>query len=1228
MAVSVKSLEGGWDGFRPGFTMNGFTLSDRRGRAALAFERAEVTLSWYALFLGRLRFHKVEFDSPVLALRRGADGLIYLADKPLTAQGADEGGDFSRWLLAQPRLAIHGATLVWRDDKARAPEVRLSNVEIAVRREGRRHRVALTASPPKQLAGRIDLRANVAIERAEHWRVDGELYAEAMHTDIGRLRAHLPVPETLRSGVGSVRVWVALAAEGVRGITADMNLREARAQFSEDALPLELASVSGRAVYRAEPSGFYFGTEGLRFRTATGLDAQPASFSVERRASAGAPPRVAIRGDGVDLKIAAALLDYFPVPRDVKSHVERFAPRGTIARASLTWTGETLSAASAFDVQGEFRDLAVNAVDGLPAVSGLSGRVEGQKGEGRVQIESRGFALELADHFRAPIRLESLAANARWKRVDGNFAVEVEEARFAGVHAEGTARAAWRSLPDSKAGHLELEGSLTRADVRAVGDYLPNRYGATRAYLDGAILAGSSPRATFEVRGDLAHFPFPEGRGGKFLIEGDVTGGRLRYQPDWPTIDAIEGRVRFEGTRMEIHATSGLIFASRVKSASAICADLGAHPAVLDIQGEVQTAGADGIRFLRESPLVKGPGAFSRAIQVEGPATLGLKLHIPLSGQEPMRVAGDYTFAGATASLGRMLTLGGIKGRLSFTEKEVRAPELTGTMFAQPAVLRLASQPDGSVVTTLEGRVASSVLGAYVPEPIAARIEGGLDWRARAVSTAQGTDLVVESDLKGLASTLPAPFGKPAAQARPLAIAIRHLGADDEVATATLAGGIHGRFAARGPAGAQRWQAALKFGAPLASEPERDGIWLYGELPVVELDAWQKVFPARGAARPGAEGPAVRGFDLKLGRVSFTGRDFVDVSARMELAGAEWRGRILGPNLDGEVAWNPEGRGRVHARLARLVIRPMSATAQAPTDSREHGDLPELDVVAERFEFKGNTLGKLELNATYAGEEWRIERLDIGNAHAQFKSTGAWRRTGAGSLTTLDLKLETSNLSALFAQFGYGDYMRRGTATLEGKLAWPGFPYEFELGTLSGAFKLGAARGQFAKIEAGAGKLLGILSLQALPRRVTLDFRDIFSEGFAFERISASVRCARGILLTDDLEISGPAAFVAMAGEVSLPNETQSLALKVVPEVGESVALAATVLGTPVLGLSTLLVSKLLQNPFGKMIAYEYLVTGTWDNPSVTPVSVPPPKAAATAAGAAPQPAAERAPIP
>ena len=117
---------------------------------------------------------------------------------------------------------------------------------------------------------------------------------------------------------------------------------------------------------------------------------------------------------------------------------------------------------------------------------------------------------------------------------------------------------------------------------------------------------------------------------------------------------------------------------------------------------------------------------------------------------------------------------------------------------------------------------------------------------------------------------------------------------------------------------------------------------------------------------------------------------------------------------------------------------------------------------------------------------------------------------------------------------------------------------------------------------------------------------------------AVAVALARGVMLIDDFEISGPAAFVSLAGEVSLPQETQALTMHVVPEVSEGLALAATVLGTPVLGLSTLLLSKLLKNPLGKVVAYEYQVTGSWDNPQVTRLSAPPARAAA----APPDPAA------
>ena len=264
-----------------------------------------------------------------------------------------------------------------------------------------------------------------------------------------------------------------------------------------------------------------------------------------------------------------------------------------------------------------------------------------------------------------------------------------------------------------------------------------------------------------------------------------------------------------------------------------------------------------------------------------------------------------------------------------------------------------------------------------------------------------------------------------------------------------------------------------------------------------------------------------------------------------------------------------------------------------------------LDVIAERFDFRGKALGRLELQAQHAGEEWRIDHLGLTTDHSKFRSSGGWRRTGAGSITTLAVKLESENLNALMSQFGYGDYLKRGTGSLEGTLVWPGFPYEFSPGILSGTFKVESKRGQFAKLDPGAGKLLGLLSLQSLPRRAMFDFRDVFSDGFAYDGIEGNVKIARGILLTDDFQISGPSAFVSLSGEASLPQETQNLTLRVVPEVGEGMALAATLLGTPVLGLSTLLVSKLLKNPFGKAVAYEYQVTGSWDNPVVTRLSAP-----------------------
>jgi uncharacterized protein YhdP len=136
------------------------------------------------------------------------------------------------------------------------------------------------------------------------------------------------------------------------------------------------------------------------------------------------------------------------------------------------------------------------------------------------------------------------------------------------------------------------------------------------------------------------------------------------------------------------------------------------------------------------------------------------------------------------------------------------------------------------------------------------------------------------------------------------------------------------------------------------------------------------------------------------------------------------------------------------------------------------------------------------------------------------------------------------------------------------------------------------------------------LSLQALPRRITLDFRDIFSEGFAFDQIVGVVSIDHGIATTDNFVILGPAARILMTGDVDLARESQKLHVRVAPSLSDSISIASGLVGGPVAFVATFLAQKILKDPFGQFIAYEYNVTGTWSEPQVSKVVRPTPAAA------------------
>jgi uncharacterized protein YhdP len=202
--------------------------------------------------------------------------------------------------------------------------------------------------------------------------------------------------------------------------------------------------------------------------------------------------------------------------------------------------------------------------------------------------------------------------------------------------------------------------------------------------------------------------------------------------------------------------------------------------------------------------------------------------------------------------------------------------------------------------------------------------------------------------------------------------------------------------------------------------------------------------------------------------------------------------------------------------------------------------------------------------------------------------------------TVMNFRLDIDDSGELLRRFGMADVIRRGKGRLEGQIAWIGSPLSLDYPSLNGQFNVNVASGQFLKADPGIAKLLGVLSLQALPRRLALDFRDVFSEGFSFDFIRGDVSINQGLAFTNNLQMKGVNAAVLMEGSADIAKETQNLTVVVVPEINAGTAsLIATVIN-PAIGIGTFLAQYFLRRPLTQAATQEFHIDGTWANPKIT----------------------------
>lgn len=1208
LKVSAGRIEAGWHGLRPQLSFADVRVFDRDGREALVLPSVEGVVAWRSLLKAELVLHSLALSGPRLTLRRDPQGAIYVAGMKLGQEGGD--GGLTDWVLAQSDIGIRNAEIDWLDEQRGAPPLALKALNFRLRNDGETHAIGLSARPPQELGSELELRAELigrSVTEPGAW--NGRMYAELGYSDLAGWRAWIDYPVDLRKGQGALRLWTTLGEGKVTRATADVALTGVEVRLAGDLPLLEVSSVRGRLQGRQTAQGYEFGVRNLALDTARGPAMRSTSFRATwQRGEGKRAQRGAVAAEQIELAPLAHLAEFVPFAPDLRRLLSDIAPQGHLFDVKFDWAGELPDAAT-FHARARFAGLAMNAWRTIPGFAGLSGSVEASDTKGTLHLAAAKAELDLPKIFPEPrIALETLNGEVQWERREGAaWLVRIPTLSYANDDLAGTAFGSYQYSGEGP-GVIDLSAQLMRADGRRTARYLPLSSilgAATRAWLADAILGGQASDVRFRLKGDLREFPFADASKGQFQVVAKVKGGVLEYASGWPRVEGIDGDLLFERDRMEIVGRTGRILGAAVANVRVSIPNLLAEHPLLTINGQAEGPTAEFLAYIQRSPVRRMIEGLSDGISAEGRGRLQLRLDLPLDDLAKTSVAGEYRFAANSVVVdARLPQVERAAGRVNFTESTLALNEVRGQLFGGPVAISGGSGPAG-VAIVARGDATVQGMGALFEHAWRARLAGGAAYTATVAVNAGRTQIIFESPLRGVASELPPPLAKAASEALPLRVEV-HPDRDRDrivVAVGSIAAAEFHRLRQGDAMVLQRAGLVL---SPAPGEtvrvPERSGVMIHGALPALDLDRWLPLLGAGGGAGGSTS------FDLRFGTLDLFGKRLTQVAVRGAATASDWAASVSAAELAGDLAYRAEGRGRLSARLKHFAVPENAPGARTPNagttalpEAASATELPAVDLVAESFSHRGIRFGRVEVAARHDGPDWRIEKIAMVNPEGSLAGTGVWR-TGSASRTSLDLKLESSDVGRLLERLGHPDRVAGGKATFDGKLEWSGEPTAPDFPSLAGELSLHAESGQFPRIDAGLGRLLSLVSL---------NLSEATAKGYPFDSISGTFKVTRGVAHTEDFRIRSSAAEVTMKGDIDLANESQNLRVKVVPSVRRGVTTIATIVN-PAVAIGIAVGQAVLKDPFGQIFAVEYSVGGSWSEPQVAKIETAPPAAGDT----------------
>jgi len=875
-------------------------------------------------------------------------------------------------------------------------------------------------------------------------------------------------------------------------------------------------------------------------------------------------------------------------------------------------------------VAGELHELVVPAAERTPGIRNLRAEFMLNARGGVVWFDGAEFELIHHERLPTPLAFANLDGHVSWQGMAGG------ERRIS-MRLEGSAN----TLPITLAGDWEvaegysprvnLDAHLGTGDLSRLSSLVPAaslKPGAER-WVRAAFPAGILKSAQITLRGSLADFPFDAAGGDK--REGEVFEARaavedvtLKYARDWPEATAVDGEITVSGRTLTGVLSSARFGHSPLKTARLHLGDLLSPQPVLDVTGEVEATLDDITRTLGASPLRERAMPQLRGLALSGTTRLSLDMSLGLKRGMQRTVKGILGFSNNTLTASHYgITLEDLQGALSFAGSDWQSRDLRGNLAGRAVELEIAggaSSPGGvqfALAGTADEREVLSELATRAPalhallarDPAAPALQGTLRWRARLSGEAGQRRLLLESSLAGMRLDLPAPLQKAASEEWPLALDMPLRGEGSRETTVALGGILQAALrqepSAEGPR--RLTHLAVRFGPGPAPELSHPGVRVDGELATLPLGEWTGLLKSTGAA--GSALPTE--LDVLIGSLKTLGQDFTQVRVAGRQDPVAWRLSVDSERVAGDITIPRDSAS------SPLTLNLKQLWLQSPAEDRKGQAklvpqrIPRLAMACASFHYNKLDLGQASLATTPTVEGLHLDSLVFQSDAAQIRAHGDWFLRDETHESHFSIEVKAEALGGLLSSFGYeARAIQGGRTTLEIEAGWPGTPGDFTLERLTGSLNLAVRRGRLLDIEPGSGRLFGLLSLQTLPRRLSLDFADLFAKGYAFDRIEGWFRLENGNAYTNTLFMEGPSSRVEVTGRTGLANKDYDQKAILTPALSKSIPLASAVFGPAGIGAGAAIylgqkLFKGVPTQVDKFLQRRYSITGPWDKPVV-----------------------------